>query len=176
MKNYIIAALLACGVSAFAADQLRVTGGTSPGVLMQYGPYTGSWFSIGGTNNATGYTNSAVAVAIGDGTSVAFGCKVAGYSANASNAITIKVWPSNDGVNKATTTAANGTVTATPPLLGWLIVPNGSTDVNVYTNLTLTTAALANATAAPYMLVQVENPASNPVALTNLIVWATVKP
>ena len=175
MKKYLIAVLVALAIPAFAADTLRVSGGTTPGAVFQYGPYTGSWFSATGTNETTGYTNSVKAVAIGDGSVVSIGCKVAGYSANASNAITVKIWPSNDGVNKAGVTAANGTVTAAAPV-GWLIVPNGSTDVNVYTNLPLSSTTVAGPTAAPYLLFQVENPASNPTTLTNLIITCTVKP
>lgn len=175
MKNYLIGLFVALSASAFAADQLRVSGSTTPDAVWQYGPYTGSWFSTYGTNDTTGYTNSLKAVRIDGGTSVSIGCKVAGYSANASNAITIKIWPSNDGVNKAGVTAANGTVTAAAAT-GWLIVPNGSTDVNVYTNLPLSSTTVAGPTAAPFLLFQVENPGSNPVALTNLIVTCTVKP
>ncbi len=174
MKNYLIAALVAFGLSA-QADILGVSGGTSPNTVLSYGPYTGSWFSATGTNDTAGYTNSLKAVNIGTGTSVAFGAKVAGYSGNASNAITVKIWPSNDGVNKATTTDAAGAV-QTVAFTGWLIKPNGSTDVNVYTNLPLSSTTVAGATAAPYLLFQVENPSSNTNALTNLVIWATVKP
>lgn len=172
MKKLLTFAVMFVCIGAFA----QIGGTTWPSTAMRYGHGSGTWFSVTGTASTLGYTNtSLVPVEIGKATTVSIGAYVVGADANVSNAITLRVWKSLDGVNKCGATAAAGTVAAAAAGdLIWNIVPAGATPVSVYTNIS---AAASGASIAqmPYMLLQLENPKENPRALTNVVITVIAK-
>lgn len=156
-KNFklMAAALL---VVAFAALTIPARAGIGdPQVVMSYTTDT-TMFSSTGTNDSSGYTNTAVWVDTTKGSSIAFWVQAYGYSANASNNVTLVVKPafSSASADAATTAAAR-----------IALAPGGTTGFKVVTNVT--------GIHSPGVQVSLENPASNPVPLTNVVVKVFVK-
>jgi hypothetical protein len=148
-----LAALTAAlATTASAADNLRegnpvITYTTGTGA---YG--TTGYFSSTGTNDAIGFTNTPVYVAT-PGNTISVFISLKGASVNLSNALTFVVSP-----GWANAAAAMSTTNTTRHA----IVPQGNT--TLITNLTLLSWS------APGMKVSLENPATNPVSITNLTV------
>lgn len=170
----IIIAMLA--VLAFAtAAQAQLGGSLFPNTVMRYYG-SGSYFSTNGTAQTGGFTNTIKVVDISKTSFVSFALNVQG-AADCTNVVTLRAWPSADGVNKLGVTAAAGTVTAATAANAfiWNVIANGTTLVSVQTNLPALTTA-TSAAQAPYLLVQVENPASTgSIAPTNLLLTVTGK-
>lgn len=196
--RYTLAALLALAatVGANAADQLRVTDASR---LAQWGPGPNAWFmqyaatntSLASVTNDTtgpaywGYTNTTlIPVNITAGSKVSLGVTVAFPHSYCTNTMTIRAWPSLDGVNKITQPG----VGVLESVWSCTILGKGTTPVYWGTNAVVfnTNQVQVGASSAvnwPYLLVQVENPtnaaSANVMASlmpTNLIIHATVKP
>ena len=134
------------------------------------------FFSTNGTALTGGFTNTIKVVDISRASAISLALRVQG-APECTNIITLRAWPSADGVNKLGVTAAAGTVTAASAANAfvWLAIAAGSTAVNVQTNLPPLSTATSQAQ-APYLLIQVENPASTgDIAPTNLLLTVTGK-
>ena len=148
----LAASIAALATTAYAADNLR-EGNPVMSYTSGSGAYgTTGYFSSTGTNDTIGFTNTPVYVAT-PGNTVSVFISVKGYSANLSNAMTFVVSPgwANAAASMSTTNTTRYTVQ-----------PQGNT--TLITNLTLATWS------APGMKVSLENPATNPVSVTNLTV------
>jgi len=142
-----LAAIAFLTVSALGADNLR-----SGNPVMSYVLGNGYYFSIGGTNGAAGYTNTAVHVWT-PGTVVSTFVSMKGFSVNFSNTCYLTVTPAYaDGA--AYSSATN--VVRYP--------------LTAHANNTVVTNIVMTGWAAPGMRITVENPVENPVSITNLTV------
>lgn len=170
----MIIAMLA--VLAFAATATAQLGGSLyPNTVMRYYG-SGSYFSTNGTALTGGFTNTIKVVDISRASCVSLALHVQG-AAECTNIITLRAWPSADGVNKLGVTAAAGTVTAASAANAfiWNAIAAGTTLVSVQTNLP-PLSTVTSAAQAPYLLIQVENPASTgSIAPTNLLLTVTGK-
>jgi hypothetical protein len=169
--GFTVLALLACTFAATA----QLGGTIYPQNVMRYYA-SGSYFSTNGTALTGGFTNTLKVVDISKTSFVSLALRVQG-EAECTNVITLRAWPSADGVNKLGVTAAAGTVTAASAANAfiWNAIAAGTTLVNVQTNLPALTTA-TSAAQAPYLLIQVENPASpGNIAPTNLVLTLTGK-
>ena len=167
----MLAALLAIGFTA----QAQLGGSLFPNTVMRYYG-SGSYFSTNGTSLTGGSTNTLKVVDISKTSFVSLALNVQG-AGDCTNIITLRAWPSADGVNKLGVTAAAGTVTAASAANAfiWNTIAAGTTLVSVQTNLPALTTA-TSAAQAPYLLIQVENPVSaGNIAPTNLLLTVTGK-
>lgn len=144
-------------VALFAMALTAVAGLGDPEAILSYTGGNGYYFSRYGTNDDVGYTNTAKYVDLHRGTTVTYGVHFQGFSANFSNNVTLSVKP-------AFSSAANDVATQG---VRYAIVPNGNT--------ALTTNIVVTGFGAPGAMITFENPADNPVSITNLTVKVTVK-
>ncbi len=199
MKKYItlIAVLLALTIPAMA--QIGGPANKVPYPIASYGPSPATWFMQNAstnltlancTNNVTGpaywgYTNTTLfPVNITAGSKVSLGVKVVFPHAFCTNTMTIRAWPSLDGVNKVTQPGVGVLESVwSCTILGKGITPVywGTNAIALNTNQVFVGAS--SAIGWPYLVVQFENPtnaASADIAAslmpTNLVITATVKP
>lgn len=151
-KFKILTVLAVAALVLFAPQASAGLG--DPAAIMSY---TSTAYSIGGTNGAAGYTNTAVYADVSGGSTVTFLVHLQGYSVNLSNATTLVVRPAFSSATADIATTAQR----------YAIVPNGLTAVN--TNIVITSFG------APGCTVTLENPDTNPVSITNLVVKVFTK-
>ncbi len=138
--------------------QLGGAGGSAVGlggggiVALNYTGGDGYYFSQYGTNGATGWTNSPVFIEAGRGSSWAIYYASKGFSVNSSNAVTLAIKPAFSSATNDVATLAHVRIALTPT----------STGVVVVTNIT--------SLYAPGFTIELEDPSSNLVRLTNLVV------
>lgn len=192
IKFYALALLaLFLSLPLYAADELRASPTAGSGMVKQYGPGSSSWFMqyastnttlAATTNDATGpaywgYTNTTLfPIDIRAGSKVSLGATVVFPHAYCTNTMTIRAWPSLDGINKVTQDGIGvgaGAFVAT-------ILGKGITPVYWATNSVYFKETFAG---YPYLVVQFENPTNAASANimgslmpTNLVIQATVKP
>lgn len=147
MKKIIAIIALLVSVTAFAGI----------GDPQQVLSFTSSAYSVGGTNETTGYTNSTVYVDLSKGTTVTYNVHMQGYSVNFSNNVTLVVTPAFSSATADVATTSTR----------YAIAANGNT--TTVTNIVVTSFG------APGAKITLENPATNPVSITNLVVKVFVK-
>lgn len=145
-----VAFVMALALPAQGADIYREQGGIS---LAYPGYYSGT-----GTNDANGLTNTAVYVDLSKGSSIAILARGYGYSGNSSNNVTIVVKPAFSSSSAETASAAAARIQ---------LAPSGTTGFLVSTNVT--------GLYSPGCTIQLEDPATNPVRLTNVLIKVNVK-
>lgn len=200
IKFFILAIFaLLLSLPLYAADELRASPTAGSGMVKQYGPGSSSWFMQYASTNTTlaltiantespaywGYTNTTLfPVDIRAGSKVSLGVMVVFPDASCTNTMTIRAWPSLDGINKVTQPGV-GVLEST-----WscTLLGKGTTPVYWGTNAVVfntnhVTVGASSAIGWPYLVVQFENPTNAAVAYklsslmpTNLVIQATVKP
>lgn len=193
-KLYSIMVVLLLAASAFAADTLRVEGN----ILANYSTLTTLFQQYAATNTSMdtsvisnytgpahwGYTNTSLwPIYLGNNTKVGFGVVSKSARTTCTNTMTLRVWPSIDGVNKIT---RDGNAAATG--YSFTIPQNGTTAVYWMTNTFAHEPAqmMGSLSIAPYALVQFENPTNTTAAAgatnysslapTNLVIRYWLKP
>lgn len=140
--------------------------------LYSYGPTSGTWPTPDGTSNTNTFTAPLRAVDISKATTIGIGAYYVGKTL-CTNPIVIQVWPSYDGVNKATIHAGS------TPIITNVLSVFGTGDVPVYasTNISTSVAGFANTATAPYLLFQLSRAGVNvaDTEMTNAWVRVTLK-
>lgn len=156
MKNLIAAAVLA---AALASAPSASAGLGNPQTVLSYTTST-TMFSGTGTNDTAGYTNTPVWVDMSKGSSMSVWIQAYGIDANASNNVTLYI-------QEAYSSSTSDRFSVAPSIRRIQLAPAGATGFKLCTNVT--------GIYSPGVVISLENPASNPEALTNVVCKVSIK-
>jgi hypothetical protein len=154
-KLFLIVTVLALALVSFETQ----AGLGDPQTLLSYTTST-TMFSGTGTNDTAGYTNTPVWVDMSKGSSMAIFLQAYGVDANASNNVTLYI-------QEAFSSTSTERASVAPGIRRIQLAPAGATGFRTITNV--------SGIYSPGVMISLENPATNPEALTNVVLRVSIK-